>query len=256
MISSTSSSEVAELSNILKPDPSLEYHLVASAGYITDRNPQLATIISPDQDKISIYQNDLVYLDHGARNNIEFGGMYVIYRLENEVINPNTTAILGRILKIMGFVKILSLEDNRATGVITHFYDIIYRGDKIGAIDDLLPSWHYSVLPIPKDRRVKGLIVGSQDSRVMLGQYDIVYINLGRDHGIGPGARFRILRPLGHHSAMDFKIALEGEIGELEVISSQNSTATAIIKRIREEIFLGEVIELKASGKISRALYE
>ena len=255
-VSASFSSEGTPIGTILNLDSTLEFHLVASAGYITDKNPQLATIISAEQDKISIEKNDLVYIDRGARDDVELGGVYAVYRLENEVMNPGTSTILGRILKIMGFLKIVSLEENLAMGVITNFYDIIYIGDRIGLVRNVLPSWHYSLIAIPEDRRVRGLIIGSKESRIVLGEYDIVYINLGRDHGIGPGFHFRILRPLGVRSSGDLEARMEQEIGELEIISSQKSTATAIVKISRQEIFPNEFIEMKPPAKLSRAMFK
>jgi len=231
------------MSNVLRFDPTLDYNLIVSSGYIAEKIPSFATIAGALQAQVVIYVNDKVYIDRGARDEIEDGGLYVIYRLDNEVINPGTGALLGTKVSILGFLKVLSVENNRSLATIVTSYDIIYRGDRVGSIRQVLPQWQYTFLPAKERPKKRGLIVETRTPRALQGKYDVVYLNLGRDDGLGPGDRLRIIKPLENFSFDNRESQIEKEIGELEVISSQKKSATAIIKVSLEEITIPAIVE-------------
>jgi hypothetical protein len=119
-----------------------------------------------------------------------------------------------------------------------------------------------------------GKIVGARNLEQFVGAGSAVYLNVGSDHGLKPGDYLRIVRgydrkdfDLADAASYDQTIKEDSQknppqmpkkelknlprhvIGELMVLSTQDTTATAFVGSVLEEVHLGDTVELETEAR-------
>ena len=92
-------------------------------------------------------------------------------------------------------------------------------------------------------RELKGYIVESYSGMSVIAQGDIVYIDLGSDHGAEPGNMLYILRDvtIDVSSTTGYAEKLPQELlGAIVILETGKKTATALVVKSIDAIYIGD----------------
>ncbi len=165
----------------------------------------------------------------------------------------------GRLVRIYGTVRLRSYDPERRVGraVITEALDPIERGFRVANI----PRRFELVPAVANDRDLEGAVVATMRQHELVGDYQLVFIDLGADQGVQEGNRFFIVRRGDEwrdnlQGSESFAGAREpdgetlGEypteiVAEGRVVSVRPTSSTLMITRSTFEVQVGDQVELR-----------
>ncbi len=218
--------------------------LAISSGYIAMNVPMVGRVVGTYDYRVLLGQGDQVYLLPN-RSALEAKGHYTVYRIVKQVVHPVSHRVVGKLVRVLGEVEVTAAGSPVATATVVKGYDVISPGDL------LMPTRAIEAAPTtPVVERagesLSGRVLDVMDERVVNGQFNVVYIDRGEASGVLAGDRFRIYRQ-GERTPGYMPIANvplpDRLVGELEVLSVQAETATALLTRTTESILPGDRIE-------------
>jgi hypothetical protein len=230
--------------DVLPPPPTQWKEILAlSSGYIARDLPVAGRVVGTHENRVLLGEHDRVYLlSQGAA--LEPQGSYTIYRRMKKVVHPVTKRVVGDLIQILGEVEIEQV-DSVSTGAIVRSYNFIEPGDLI------MPTHLLEAIPLPpvveqSVDALSGLVLEVVEQRTLTAQFDVVYIDRGEVSGVVAGDRFRVFRR-GERAPAYAPVANvrlpDRLVGELEVLSVQAETATALLISSNESIARGDRIE-------------
>ena len=95
------------------------------------------------------------------------------------------------------------------------------------------------------DTRPAGSVIGIHNSRIIAGDDDIVYTDIGREHGVKGGEKFAIFRrdvTVSHPATNEIMGAKVIPLGTLQLTDIEKTTSRAIITRTYQEIAPGSYL--------------
>ncbi|MBI3621157.1 MAG: LysM peptidoglycan-binding domain-containing protein [Nitrospirae bacterium] len=230
---------------VLPPPPTQSKEILAlSSGFIARNLPVSARVIGTHESRILLGDHDTIYLLPGKGAALEAQGRYTIYRRLKQVVHPVSRRVVGDLIQVLGEVEVQQ-TGQVATGLVIKSYASIEPGDNV------MPSRTIEAAPTTPvvegaGGSLSGLVLEVLEGRVLNGQFNIVYIDRGEVSGVVVGDRFRVFRR-GERAPAYAAIANvqlpDRLVGELEVLSVQADTATALLTRSTETIALGDRIE-------------
>lgn len=152
---------------------------------------------------------------------------------------------MGNLVKILGELIIIDINEKTATGKIIDSFDYITRGDRLESYAEI------EIPYIPSDRisspvGIKGYIVEVMDKKFSNAQMDIVYLDKGLTDGLNAGDRFKVVA-VGNKATIPStvrEINLPDQIiGEVQILSIQENSCTALITKSVKDIKRGDVIQ-------------
>ncbi len=187
--------------------------------------------------------NDIVYINGGSEQGIAAGDRFFILTPTAQVKHPVSGTSIGRAYPYTGQLKILCAQENSSIAEITFACDFISLGDR------LLPFRPIPVPlvidPDPSDRcdapngNLTGYVIYSKDTTIESGNGHVVMIDLGEAEGLYPGQFATVFRD---NPVEGMPRLVIGEIGLLTV---EETYSTAIITRGWSPVLIGDRIELK-----------
>jgi chemotaxis protein MotB len=223
----------------------LDIALLASVGYLLPgKIGDSGVLVGVKDHKVLIGEGDIVYLKPGKFNSKE-GDTLVVYRKIRNVYHPKTGRYMGRLVTVLGTLKVTEVGRKITTAKILKSYNYMLAGDLVAPYGSIpLPS--LEEVPSGERSQVNGYVVDIKEDKVAIAQFDVVYIDRGMRDGIGRGSSFKVIRdgertPLfsaGGGVHLPSRI-----IGELEVITVNDRTATAKVRKSSEPINRGDRIE-------------
>ncbi len=86
-------------------------------------------------ERLMISSSDIVYVDVGAKNDVEVGDKYTIYRRGKEVIHPENETVMGTVVEKIGHLEIIGgIQENSSAAIILSSFEPITIGDMIKKI--------------------------------------------------------------------------------------------------------------------------
>lgn len=166
---------------------------------------------------------------------------------------------LGYLVRILGTLEVLEAEGSFSKAVIMEAFHPIILGSR------LIPYRVPKVPSLPKDysppaKDIHGFIVALETSFSIAGEGDIVYIDKGEAQNVALGDRFEIyayteVAPADGYYQFSWPRQEQTAplvIGELQVVATRQDTATAVIRKHSQEMFVGQRIRyvpgIKTSG--------
>ncbi len=141
-------------------------------------------------------ENDIIYINTGTSRGIEPGQLYTLIRQQANIKHPLNGDKLYVFTQV-GVIKILVAQPEVATA------QIIRGCDYVNINDYLIPYEEYPIPMVeeipeldeinPPTEELIGSIIFARDRQVGLGEYSIVYIDLGTNQQVKPGDFFRII---------------------------------------------------------------
>ena len=219
------------------------YTVRGNEGFLleSDLKPS-GTVIGIHNSRIIAGDDDIVYTDIGRVQGVKGGEKYSIFRKEASVSHPVTNEIMGAKIIPLGVLQITDLEQKASRAIITKNYLEInpgayllpYREDRRREVALKMPT-----------RELKGYIIESYSGTSIIAAGDIVYIDLGSNHGAEPGNMLYIVRDVTiEGTAMTgYTEKLPQELlGALVILETGKKTATAIVVKSIDAIYRGDRI--------------
>lgn len=222
-------------------------------GFLTERELAESGVISASpEEKEHLLEGDRIYVRWDDRENLQVGENYVLYRTRGEVRHPTTGHSVGYMTQILGHAEVISArpEDEYVVAVIRRSYQEILRGDLLGPAG-IRPARR--VVEKPNSVYRVGTIVASfQDDATQWGQWDLVFVDLGRRDGIEEGNTFDVVRwgdgldYDGYSPPRDAGFPKE-RVGRLVVVDVKEEAAAAMVMWAVHELHPGDRVAMYAA---------
>lgn len=190
---------------------------------------------------------DSVYLSYPANNPPKVGQRYSVYKPGNTVKADGKD--VGAYVRILGTVEVVSVkQDKRARGVIVAANQEIERGAKVGP---LLKTFT-NVTPVPASVNAQGTIVAMLTKEQLIGQGEVVFIDLGKSSGLVPGNRMFVVRrgdalPPKSESTIgqDDRRFPTRTLGEVVVVEVGDKVSIGLVTLAVQEMGVGDLVMMQ-----------
>lgn len=251
----TTETESTTASNAARPLPLGNEADLFCWGYLGDPNESLpARIASFDDTELKyipgdlrqtqgVANNDVVYVTGSAAGGLVAGESYMVVTPRQLVKHPKTKAVVGRHYDFRGRAKVLCINGDMATVMITNSCTDMHVGDRLKPIPVLpIPLARLTPLPTfcdPASGKANGFIVHAKDFTYSIGKGGVVEINLGKDDLVQPGDFLTVFResPVAGNPRQ--------VLGEIGVLTAESRTATGAVVQMRNAIRVGDRVEVK-----------
>lgn len=209
-----------------------EQALAFSSGFIrTDVLPD-GVVAKTAYNRQVVGHGDTIYLRMTHADDVTLGSLYTVYRRSRKVFHPANGHYLGNLFSIVGVVRVTKIDNELATAKVEQGYMWIAPGDMV--IPFTPPSGEDNTILEPSLTDSPGMVIEIQTPRTLVGQSNIVYLDLGRADGLRLGERLEILR-----SRRGFPTE---SIGEVKILALEDITATALILHTIMPVAIGDQV--------------
>jgi hypothetical protein len=208
------------------------------------------TIDGAVDEKELLGDGDSVYLSYPPNRPPEVGKKYSIYAPGNEVKENGSS--VGAYVHLLGELEVVSVkQDKRARGVILQANQEIERGAKVGP----LVTTFRSVPPKAPETDAQGSIVAMITADQLIGQGELLMVDLGKASGVEVGNRlFVVRRGDAVPSQMDLTIGQDDRrfparaLGEVLVVEVGDKISIALVTLAIREMGVGDIVMMQKSG--------
>jgi hypothetical protein len=225
--------------------PAITFGDIDRVGFITPSQPTgSGAIVSEKRGDVLIAATDEVYVQIPPPALAVVGDRYFIFRTSDLIHHPVTGGKVGYLNTILGVLRIVEVDRDSARAKVERSFEDAGVGDK------LMPYEKRSAEIILREgiSPLEGNIVVSEGQLRLIGDRQIVFIDLGESEKVQVGNCFEVLRkPEGANLlSSDSGTMLSAEpIGELVVLKVEQDTAAALVTKCAGELSLGERVRLK-----------
>ncbi|MCG2774810.1 MAG: LysM peptidoglycan-binding domain-containing protein [Desulfobacterales bacterium] len=223
----------------------------ASIGFLSRKEVEpWGYVVSSGEERVVLSEGDSVYVAMKKECDIKPGDEFTIYKASPVVKHPLTGKKLGYVISFLGRVgikekvkdikeedvkkKVISQEQNLYSAEIVESYMAIPIGSPILSYKPLSPCMQ----PMPMESELTTNIVAIKDMREVIGQFSVVYLDQGYNHGIRRGNLFEIVEK--KQAKTPQKITLPDMImGHVVIVEARPDTATGVVVTVKEEFFNG-----------------
>lgn len=213
-------------------------------------------IIGSPEEHMLLSPYDEVYLRFEEGTQIRPGMQLTVFReMQPEEREP---AEEGTLVRIFGTVELRSFDSERnvGRGMITEALDPIERGYRVAE----MPRRFEMVEPVVNQADVQAQVVAALRPHMIMGDYQVVFVDAGAEQGVRPGNRFFVIRrgdvwreqlPGSEREAGAAVPAPEaGEypdeiVAEARVVGVRPNSSTLIVTRSTTEVVLGDRAEMR-----------
>lgn len=217
------------------------YSVQGSEGFILETGAKPSgAIISIHNNRNIAGDDDIVYTDIGKERGVKGGEKFSVYRMDGTVSHPVSNEILGTKITPLGTIQLTDLEKKTSRAIVSKTNQEITPGSY------LLPARDNKRREVPLKmslRELKGYIVESYSGMSIMAQGDIVYIDLGSDHGAEPGNMLYVMRDvtIDVSSTTGYTEKLPQELlGAIVILETGRKTATALVVKSIDAIYRGD----------------
>jgi len=213
--------------------------LGGAEGFITREELDSAgTLIDTVDNRILMATGDPVFVKMKEPSSATPGKPFSLFRIGEEVEHPVTGVPIGYRVISLGALRITDIDGEVATAKITVAHEEIQRGDLVRPFS---PARSEVVLK-RSERELSGYLVAARGDQVLLGQNDVIYVDLGSKDGLEVGNLLYISR-----SRKATELGLEEDIqlpdvllGSAVVLETRPKTATALVLKSADALQLGD----------------
>src|SRR5437867_3113365 len=217
----------------LSGEPSIAFQ----GGYIKSSEPVSGMVVGAREFKQLFGLGDVLYVRVLPAANVRVGDRLTLYRPSKQVYHPFTGARLGRLMVILGILRVTTeTKDNVVSTRIERAFDSISPGDYVMPFQPPpeVPARQTTTGP------VTGVIVDFKQAREVTAQSEIVYIDRGETDGVALGDRFSVIRP-GRRLSFTTRNP-DVVLAQIKVIGLQPRTATAYVSKSTDAIHRGDIV--------------
>lgn len=204
-----------------------------------DESGAYGKIVDATDSRLIVGKGESVFLQMKDLDATVPGTRYYIYSLGEKVVHPVTEEPLGYHVIENGALDITEVHDEVASAVIVDSVREIMRGN-------YLHPYQYQDKEITlkrQDNDLSGYLVASLRGQSTLGQFDVIYVDLGATDGLEKGNLVYISRPrkASQTSIADVKLP-DVLIGEAVIVDVREKTSAALILKVVNNAFIGDRI--------------
>ncbi|AJE04081.1 LysM peptidoglycan-binding domain-containing protein [Geobacter pickeringii] len=230
-----------------EPAAERSFLVSGSEGFLMEKGVTPAgKIISTNQNRQIVGDDDIVYTDIGTANGAKVGDRFSVYKKLDPVSHPVTNVIIGEKVVPLGTLQITEVEEKVSKAIVTRSYQ------ELGPGSFLLP-FQEKRRQVPLKAAAKdlsGWIVETQSGHQAIGEGDIAFIDLGKSQGVEPGHLLYVLRdvvPDQQYTDISIEKLPPEVIGALVVVRAGEATSTVLVVKSIDTIYRGDRVELKKS---------
>jgi hypothetical protein len=211
-----------------------------------------------EREMLATYDTAYAHFDGEAA--VKPGDKLLIFRPEENIVDPSSHRTLARQTKTVGVAKVLSVQGEQATVQIERTFEEMQRGDRVR----LWAPEDKRIAPRPNTVDVQGHIVQAVNSGLTTyGDATQVFINRGSADGVQEGNTFAVVRrgdglsnaavtesyTVGKTGERAASVETPGEnVALLVVVETHEHLSTALVVKSVRELQSGDVVEMRASG--------
>lgn len=170
------------------------------------------------------------------------GDVLQIFRPSREIVHPVTGASLGRMVEMIGEVRVDLLSKEQALGTIMRSWEAIERGDYVAE----LPVETEPVRSVENTKSVKAYVVDSGLVELSyVGENYTVIVDKGSNDGVQVGNSFIVVRA-GDPYTKEYAGLADEDIGEVLIVETSKSVSTGLLIHASREIVPGDRAEMRA----------
>jgi hypothetical protein len=216
------------------------------AELIQDESVFPFTIASAEQMRYQSQhsEGEIVYIDGGAEQGVQAGDRFFVLSRRRPLRHPVSNSPLGTVYQQVGQLKILCAQENTSIAEITFACDPIVIGDVLKPFSPIpVPL---VIDPDPTNRcdvpngKPLGYITYNRDDLLEIGEYWLLFLDLGAADGIYPGTFVTVFRD-NYVEGMPRLV-----LGEAGVLIVYEHYSTALVTRSSmSPIATGDRVEVK-----------
>ncbi len=202
-------------------------------------------------EKALLAQGDAVFLTYDGRKAPKVGDRYSVY-VPGEKVNSKGKTV-GAYVKILGTLEIVSVKkDKRARGVITEAFEEIERGARVGELKRKLMTTPAKAAKVDAAGNIVALVTRSE----LIGQGEVVFIDLGEATGVEVGNRMFVVRrgdaliqhmePGSGVGQNDARFPARA-IGEIVIVDVGKKVSIGLVTLAVQEMGVGDQVMMQAA---------
>ncbi|HEY5648716.1 MAG TPA: LysM peptidoglycan-binding domain-containing protein [Nitrospiria bacterium] len=225
----------------------LDLSSLPNPGYVVVKEKSIGKVVAARDGREIFGENETAYLLPQLGQRPMVGDQFTVYRSVHRVKHPKTGKHLGSLVRILGTLEVTGVKppEKTVTAYILNSLDFIQPGDLYMPVLKDLDTQNLG-FSTSAEGSMAGYIVDVKENRVGQAQHDFVFLDRGLNDGLKIGNRFVITRSGDKTSAFSpgGGVRLPSRmIGQIQVISVQDITATALILNSTEVILRGDRFE-------------
>ena len=118
---------VAPVLEEVRPKEIVSASTLATSGYITQEKLPKGCIVGSKEDKTALAEGDTIFISLGKEAVVAQGDEFTVLRPVKKIIHPITKEELGFLIKILGNIQVLCVQQKSATAKIINSYDYILK---------------------------------------------------------------------------------------------------------------------------------
>jgi len=211
-------------------------------GFILTEEEPLGVLVDSVDNRILLTEDDIVFLKMRDPEKVSIGDTFGLFERGDEVHHPKTNEFIGTMMKNLGYVQVTEIDGDTVVAKVGDVFREIARGAEV--FEDI-PQRKEITLQRGTVKE-KGVVIASRDNKHALSENDIIFVNLGSEHGLVSGNLLYISRP--RHASEEIidqagEIELPEEVlGAALVIETKAKTASAIIIKSVDATYVGDDI--------------
>lgn len=196
-------------------------------------------IVDTVDSRLIIGEGDTVFVEMNDLDGTIPGTRYHIYKLDGMVQHPADGHDVGYRVIELGTLEITDVNEEVATARITDSVREIERDAKIVPY-----QFTDKVVSLKRqDRDLSGYLVASLRGQTSIGQFDLVYTDLGAADGLEVGNLVYVSRPRGNSESNISKLKLPDVlVGQAVIVDVKENTSAAMILKAANTMKLGDRI--------------
>ncbi|HEX5059427.1 MAG TPA: LysM peptidoglycan-binding domain-containing protein [Kofleriaceae bacterium] len=200
-----------------------------------------------EKDLLTI--GDSIYVSYPANNPPKVGQLYSIYKPDNSVKHGGKEQ--GAYVRVLGTVRIETVkQDKKARGVIVEANQEIERGARVGP----LAKTFKNVPPVPPKVDAQGNIVAMLKQDQLIGQGEVVFVDLGKSSGIEVGNRMFVVRrgdakPKQSKDTVgqDDRTFPARSLGQIVIVEVGDQVSIGLVTLSVQEMAVGDIVMMQKS---------
>lgn len=200
------------------------------------------------EEKELLSQGDEVYLTYPASKPPKVGKRYSVY-VEGGKVTSEGKAV-GSYVRLLGSLEVRSVKkDRRARGVLLETFAEIERGARVGP----LLTQFKSVPPVPAKTDVQGNIVAMLSADQLIGQGELVFLDLGKSK-VQVGNRMTVVRRGdGYESSRGVSTGVGQDdrrfparaLGEVVIVEVGKNISIGLVTLAVQELGVGDMVMMQ-----------
>jgi len=196
-------------------------------------------VLNSPEEKRFLAVGDRIYVKLKKQN--KPGDVLQVFRPGRDVRHPVTGANLGRMVEMVGELRVDLLSREQALGTIMQSWDTLERGDYVAE----LPVQGEPVKAQENQKNVKAYVVETGKTELrFFGEQNTILVDKGSSDGVQLGNMFIVVRA-GDPYTKEYSGLADEDIGEVLIIETQKNNSTGLIINATRELVPGDRAEMR-----------